>query len=103
MNVFVPCEQQRQYWITTLSNFLYDHFNEGRVLTCGLQRGCRCGSCHEFQIVDGETREVVASAAALEDFLSRPEGGARRSEAQHDASVSTTEAHPSDDGKEDSK
>lgn len=56
--------------ITTLSNHIYDHFDNGNDLQYNIAEGCRCMGCHEWQFVD-ENNKVVDSAESLADFVMR--------------------------------
>jgi hypothetical protein len=58
--------------VINLSNFLYKQIAEDcNELQHGLQRGCRCGSCCEWQIVTPSAtgdREIIASTECMTEW-----------------------------------
>jgi hypothetical protein len=58
--------------ITVLSNRIYEAIHEsdhdGVYLTHGTAKGCRCGMCYEWQLVD-ENGVVVDAAESLDDWV----------------------------------
>jgi hypothetical protein len=56
--------------VTSLSSHLYYSIAEGAGdhLTFGLAKGCRCGSCNEWQIRD-DNNQIVESTEQLSDWV----------------------------------
>lgn len=58
--------------ISLLNNHLYEHIWEGNCnLTYGIAKGCRCGSCWEWQLEDIDTNEVIDSTETLTDWVGK--------------------------------
>jgi hypothetical protein len=75
--------------LTTLSNFLYPHICEDNgSLQYGGAKGCRCGGCNEWQVVD-ENNVVVAGAETFGEWVSKKEPIAAASPASSAATASS--------------
>jgi hypothetical protein len=60
--------------VSTVSNYIYDAIHEsehhGVHLTHGMSKGCRCGSCYEWQLVD-EKDIVIDTCEAFDEWVER--------------------------------
>lgn len=72
--------------LTTLSNLLYPHICEDNgSLQYGGAKGCRCGGCNEWQVVD-ENGVVVSRAEDFGEWVTKAVQEASHSTAQDQTS-----------------
>lgn len=54
--------------LASISNILYDVIDNGGTLEYNIAKGCKCGGCLEWQLID-EYGNIVHTAEQFSDFL----------------------------------